>query len=87
MPGRNGNGPLGQGPQNRRGQGLCNVKNAMGFGMGSGKGRGYGRGCVITSLNSKPSNVEDETALLKAEIEELKATILELKSANDQDQI
>lgn len=50
MPGRNGMGPLGQGPMTGRGVGWCRDANAQvdmpvrgaGFGMGRGGGRGGG---------------------------------------------
>ncbi|ADK79405.1 DUF5320 family protein [Sediminispirochaeta smaragdinae] len=41
MPGRDGRGPIGYGPQTGRGLGMC----GGGYGLGSGFGRGgYGRG-------------------------------------------
>jgi hypothetical protein len=52
MPGRNGMGPMGQGPMTGRGMGWCGGANAAidmpqrgpGLGMGRGRGQGQGRG-------------------------------------------
>lgn len=60
MPGRDGTGPLGQGPMTGRGMGLCNpyyagsvdprfyggfgLRRGFGLGYGWGFGRGFGRG-------------------------------------------
>ena len=52
MPGRNGKGPMGEGPVTGRGRGLCGGHHATaqqpsgapGSGMGRGGGRGGGRG-------------------------------------------
>ncbi|MBN2558111.1 MAG: DUF5320 domain-containing protein [Clostridia bacterium] len=44
MPGRNGTGPLGQGPMTGRGMGYCTGVRAPYYGMGFGYGRGFGRG-------------------------------------------
>ncbi|MFO7611373.1 MAG: DUF5320 domain-containing protein [Clostridia bacterium] len=44
MPGRNGTGPLGQGPMTGRGMGCCTGARAPYSGTGFGYGRGFGRG-------------------------------------------
>jgi hypothetical protein len=45
MPGRDGSGPLGQGPMTGRGLGVCTGVNAPMYGgwFGRGFGRGFGR--------------------------------------------
>jgi hypothetical protein len=48
MPGRDGTGPMGQGPMTGRGLGFCTGVNAVGYGARFGLGlacrRGFGRG-------------------------------------------
>lgn len=45
MPGKNGTGPLGNGPLTGRGLGPCNGTNrGQYYGCGRGFGRGFGRG-------------------------------------------
>jgi len=44
VPGRDGTGPLGQGPLTGRGFGVCSGAVPAGYGMGLGRRSGFGRG-------------------------------------------
>ncbi len=86
MPGRNGQGPLGQGPMTGRGQGPCCGYAARGAGYGQAMGRRAGRGCygfgynrpVTLTADDQKNILMDRKAFLEQELEDLQKSINEL---------
>lgn len=77
MPRFDGTGPAGQGQMTGRGLGPC--------GVGSGRGYFMGRGCFGCRRFVSPKNeliaLEEEEAILKEELEDIKQEIAELKAS------
>ncbi len=71
MPGRNNNGPMGQGPMTGRGLGTCNNGEVTTTrpGRGLGMGRGNRRNQVYRTDSTE--TLEDEVARLKSRLEEI----------------
>ena len=67
MPGRDGTGPMGQGPRTGGGMGPC----GRGFGRGF-RGRGFGRFPISISKEEEKQMIEEEIESLKKRLEELK---------------
>ena len=88
MPGRNGRGPLGQGPKTGRGTGRCRGSNAAGdaatggLGFGLGRGRGRGRGGRGRQGQPGPGQaaVTPPTEGLETALADLKARIQALET-------
>lgn len=85
MPGRNGTGPMGQGPMTGKGMGYCVVdgQTAMdagqkSFGMGRGTGRGRGRGFGM-GFNQNGNVQTGEITELRKEIAQLTKEIRKMK--------
>lgn len=77
MPGRNGTGPVGQGPLTGRGMGPCGGVNAGGCGWGMGFGRR--RGGFFSGFSSgDPLATKTQEELLKEQKELLQARIDEI---------
>ncbi|MBN1970436.1 MAG: DUF5320 domain-containing protein [Candidatus Delongbacteria bacterium] len=74
MPGRNGKGPLGEGPMTGRGMGRCvnNGANRMFFRRGCGNGFGFSRAKESTYENSESIKMIED---LRKKIEELEEII------------
>lgn len=83
MPGRNGNGPMGEGPMTGRGRGCCGGRNATeGAGKGGGRGHRHGaRGSGRPAAELEPSSTRDlELADLKRQAQQLEAALGALKA-------
>lgn len=77
MPGRNGTGPVGQGPLTGRGMGPCGGVNAGGCGWGMGFGRR--RGGFFSGFSfGDPVAAKTQEELLKEQKELLQARIDEI---------
>ena len=83
MPGRNGMGPLGNGPMTGRRMGNCNSNgnaNMQGRGCGMGLSRGRGRGNSFgLNANSLAQPKQDELTKLKQQAEVINKRISELE--------
>ena len=75
MPGRNGTGPVGQGPMTGWGRGMC--------GGGFGRGRcfpRFGRGMGFGGVSAEPMTRETEEDFLRRELELTESRAAELRA-------
>ena len=75
MPGRDGTGPMGQGPKTGLGRGNCNdanISNGGWFGFGRGRGRGFGAGRGLGWRWNTSGQYQNEENYLKSSIDFLK---------------
>ncbi|KYK24450.1 hypothetical protein AYK26_06710 [Euryarchaeota archaeon SM23-78] len=88
MPGRDGSGPLGEGPLTGRGLGPCGrgLARGRGFGRGFGRGLGLGRGLgwrarFAWDYPTEPVELskEEEKKILEAEKQEIEKRLKELE--------
>ena len=96
MPGRDGTGPMGQGPMTGWGRGFCRggggwggAGRGYGYGFGRGMrrgaGRGFGRGRwgypQVTPPESERDMLQEEATMLRSELDAITQRLDELSAA------